>query len=71
MEEKLLNISQAALNVSKDNFNLLSRSGVEARKSMNLLHDNLIGNLQYIDNKTTEHIKISDDNNISFQSHKF
>ncbi|CAG9814213.1 unnamed protein product [Phaedon cochleariae] len=63
MEKKILNTTEAALNVSRDSFNLLSKSNIENRKSMNKLHDNIIGNLQYIDNKTSEHIKISDNTN--------
>nr|XP_023016162.1 uncharacterized protein LOC111505568 [Leptinotarsa decemlineata] len=37
---------------------------------MNKLHDNIISNLQYIDNKTSEHFKISDDSNVMLKKMK-
>lgn len=63
LEKKLANVTEDNLNVSKHTYTLVMKYNVENRKSMNKLHDNIIGNLQYLDNKTSQHIKISEDTN--------
>lgn len=43
---------------------------VDSRKSMNLLHDNVIETLKYMNNKTFRHFKILEDNNVILKSMK-
>lgn len=43
---------------------------VDSRKSMNLLHDNIIETLKYMNNKTFRHFKILEDNNVILKSMK-
>lgn len=45
--------------ITKDNYDLIKRFNNDNKKAMNKLHDNIVGNLQYMDNKTTQHLKIS------------
>ncbi|CAG9835337.1 unnamed protein product [Diabrotica balteata] len=63
LERKVMNVTEDELVVAKHTLNLLTKYNMENRKSMNKLHDNIVGNLQYLDNRTTQHLKISDDTN--------
>ncbi|XP_056645609.1 putative leucine-rich repeat-containing protein DDB_G0290503 [Diorhabda sublineata] len=63
LEKKIANVTEDNMNVCKHTYTLLTKYNIENRKSMNKLHDNIIGNLQYVDNKTSQHVKISEDTN--------
>lgn len=58
------------LQVSKHTFTLLTKYNADNRKSMNKLHDNIVGILQYSDNRTTQQMKITEDTNIILKQMK-
>lgn len=49
--------------MSRLTYEMSKRSTLDAKRSMNKLHDNLVGNLQYMDNKTTQTIKLTGESN--------
>uniref|UniRef100_A0A6P7H0I0 Uncharacterized protein LOC114349339 n=1 Tax=Diabrotica virgifera virgifera TaxID=50390 RepID=A0A6P7H0I0_DIAVI len=63
LERKVMNVTEDDLAVAKHTLNLLTKYNMENRKSVNKLHDNIVGNLQYLDNRTSQQMKISDDTN--------
>lgn len=48
----------------------MQNMNVDSRKSMNLLHDNIIETLKFINNKTFRHFKMVEDNNLMLKSMK-
>ncbi|KAJ8916252.1 hypothetical protein NQ315_016392 [Exocentrus adspersus] len=68
--EKLYNITTANLNVTKDSYKSMQAMNVDSRKSMNVLHDNIIETLQYMNNKTSRHFRAVEDNNAMLKTMK-
>ncbi|KAJ8958799.1 hypothetical protein NQ318_019557 [Aromia moschata] len=68
MEGKLQNFTTLTLNATKGNFDLLHEMFVENRKAINRLHDNIIDNLQYMDNRTVLHRKTVQENNVMLKT---
>ncbi|KAJ8976650.1 hypothetical protein NQ317_009114 [Molorchus minor] len=68
MEQKLLNTTSTSLNVTKNNYDLFKDMYIENRKALNRLHDNIVENLQYMDNRTSRHIKTNEENNLMLKT---
>ncbi|XP_018568018.1 uncharacterized protein LOC108908462 [Anoplophora glabripennis] len=70
MEEKIYNVTTAVLNVTQSAYKYLQDKNVDTRKAMNALHDNIIENLKFMNNKTLRHFKLVEDNNFMLKSMK-
>lgn len=49
--------------LTKLNYEMVKRYTMDTKRSMNKFHDNIVGNLQYMDNKTTQTVKLTGESN--------